>query len=567
MSHSESSTSSSSELEPVSPYDDLDHPSSVSGRSSGPGRSGPGRAIAAFLGFLLAGVLFLDPMSWHGLDEKLRGEGAGTESASEQLYSCSMHPQILESEPGICPICNMDLTPIASAGSSGNGDSVASSELYTCPMHPQILEEEPGSCPICGMDLVAGSVDGSMPGTGSAHDHSGHGHEQNGGIYTCSMHPMIEESEPGACPICGMDLVAKEPETVPGTGSETQAGEQGVAVYVDPSVVQKMNVRVETVERRVVARNLRSVGYLSYDPEGMVTVTPKYPGFVEKVYAHQVGEPVRKGSPLVEIYSPELVQTQQELLSAVRYARRLNDAPEDVRRRAEDLVQAARERMAYWDVAESAVDRLVETEQIFRTVTVHAPTGGVVMRRLPSLEGMAVKPGMELFHIADLSTLWMSVELFEDQLGWVGPGTGAEIRLSYFPEQFAGKVRFFEPAVDESTRTLSVRLEVPNPHGRLRVGMYAEVIFQPPTVEPMPTVPAQSVLRTGRRQVVVTALDDGHFAPRAVRLGQSDGEWVEVLDGLEEGEQVVTSAQFLIDSESNLRAAIQKLMKERENAP
>ena len=515
---------SSTDTPEPSPYADLDgdvlDPSSARRSSAAP--SGVGTALTALVAFLAAALLFLDPFSWHGLDEALRGASPAAETGkTETLYSCSMHPQIMESEPGTCPICGMDLTPVAAGHAAGpeshdheqprGGDAGDGEDLYTCPMHPMILEPEPGTCPICGMDLVPASQDGA---------------DENG------------------------------------TGELDDA--TGVAVSIDPSVIQKMNVRVETVEERLVSRKVRSVGYLSYDPQRMVTVTTKYPGFVEKVHVHQVGENVRRGEPLFEIYAPELVQTQQELLSAVRYARRLEDAPEDVKRRADELVVAARERMAYWDVPDAAVDRLVETEQIFRTVTVYAPAGGVVMKRLDGLEGMAVKPGMELFHLADLSTLWMSVELFENQLSWVGPGTEAEVRLSYFPEQsFDAAVRYFDPSVDPSTRTLAVRLEVPNPEHRLRVGMYADVIFTPPTPLPRPTVPSQSVLRTGEREIVVVAVGDGHFAPRQVELGRSDGDWVEILDGLEAGEQIVTSAQFLIDSESNLRAAIQKLLKDR----
>lgn len=528
--HSDPVNSDPVNPEETSPYADLD--GDPGHESPGHGAGGPphglGRSLLVAAGaFVAAALLFLDPFAWHGLDEALRGGSAasadGSATAPETLYSCSMHPQIMESEPGTCPICGMDLTPVA-AGAEAQPDHAGhdhggSEELFTCPMHPMILEPETGPCPICGMDLVPAANE-----------------EPDGAASTGNGAPELDEAT-------------------------------GVAISIDPSVIQKMNVRVETVEKRVVDRNVRSVGYLSYDPQRMVTVTTKYPGFVEKVFVHQVGENVRAGAPLFEIYAPELVQTQQELLSAVRYARRLGDAPQDVKRRADELVDAARERMAYWDVPEPQIERLVETEQIFRTVTVYATAGGVVMKRLDGLEGMAVRPGMELFHLADLSILWMSVELFEDQLGWVGPGTQAEVQLSYFPEQsFGAAVRFFDPSMDPSTRTLSVRLEVPNPDRRLRVGMYADVMFVAPESEPVPTVPAQAVLRTGERQVVVVAVGDGHFAPRQVELGRSDGEWVEVSQGLQEGERVVTSAQFLIDSESNLRAAIQKLLKDRAAA-
>jgi RND family efflux transporter MFP subunit len=187
------------------------------------------------------------------------------------------------------------------------------------------------------------------------------------------------------------------------------------------------------------------------------------------------------------------------------------------------------------------------------------------MMRMPGLEGMAVKPGMELFHIADLSTLWLSVEVFEDQLPWLETGSEAEVSLSYFPtETFRGRVRIVEPQVAEKTRTVGLRLEVPNPDGRLRAGMYATVRFQPVVAEGAVAVPSQALIRTGQRSLVIVALGDGRFAPREVETGAEAEQWIQVLDGLEPGERVVTSSQFLIDSESNLRAAVQKLIAGRE---
>jgi len=273
---------------------------------------------------------------------------------------------------------------------------------------------------------------------------------------------------------------------------------------------------------------------------------------------------VRRGQPLFEIYAPELVQTQQELLSSISFARRLEGAPEEARQRAESLVEAARSRLGYWDIGEDQVRRLVEDGIVARTLTVTAPAGGVVMKRMPALEGMAVQPGMELFHIADLSYLWLSVEVFEDQLPWLREGSAGRIELSYFPgETFTGEVRFVEPQVNEATRTVDLRLEVPNPDGRLRAGMYATVRFAPVMAAETVAVPSLAVLRTGERNLVIVALGEGRFAPREVTLGAEGGGLVQVLSGLEAGERVVTSSQFLLDSESNLREAIQKLLAAR----
>ena len=421
-------------------------------------------------------------------------------------------------------------------------------ELWSCSMHPWVLEEEPGPCPVCGMAMVqvAGAATGAASATG----------EREILFYRNPMDPTITSPVPMKDSM-GMDYV-------PVYADEVAEAAAGPVVTLDPGVVQNMNVVTAVVERRDVSSGIRTVGYLDYDQERMVTVTTKYPGFVEKVYVNYVGEPVRRGQPLFETYAPELVQTQQELLSSIAFARRLEGAPEEARRRAESLVEAARARLAYWDIGEDQVRRLVEDGIVARTLTVTSPAGGVVMQRMVALEGAAVQPGAELFHVADLSHLWLTVEVFEDQLPWLREGSEAEIDLSYFPgETFTGKVRFVEPQVGEATRTVGLRLEVANADGRLRAGMYATVRFAPVMAEQTVAVPSLAVLRTGERNVVIVARGEGRFAPREVTLGAEGSHFVQILSGLEAGERVVTSAQFLLDSESNLREAIQKLLAAR----
>jgi RND family efflux transporter MFP subunit len=369
------------------------------------------------------------------------------------------------------------------------------------------------------------------------------------------MHPDILEEEPGTCPICGMDLVPVEAES--GHGDR---GEHGAVVTIDPTVVQNMNVVTRLVERRDIAHPIRTVGYLDYDQERMVSVTTKFSGFIEKTYVNHIGQPVRKGEPLFEIYSPELVQTEQELLSAMRYAKSLAEAPSGARSRAEALLEAARQRLAFWDITPEQIRRLEETGEVFRTLQIVAPASGVVMKRMPGLEGMAATPGMELLHIADLSNLWLTVEIFDNQLPWLDVGSPASVSLSYLPgEAYRGRVRYIEPEVSEKTRTIQLTLDVPNRDRRLRVGMYATVVFEPVAAADAITVPAEAVIRTGERDIVVVALGEGRFAPREVVLGSRGNGYLQVLEGLSEGDEIVTSAQFLIDSESNLREAINKL--------
>jgi len=344
------------------------------------------------------------------------------------------------------------------------------------------------------------------------------------------------------------------------------AAAQGAVVTIDPRVQQNMNVVTQRVQRRDIAHKIRTVGYLGYDQERMVSVTTKYPGFIEKTYVNYIGQPVQKGQPLFEIYSPELVQTEQELLAAVRYARNLSAAPEDARGRAEALLEAARQRLQYWDISIEQIRQLEETGEVFRTLQVAAPAGGVIMKRMPGLEGMATRPGMELLHIADLSNLWLTVEVFDNQLPWLDIGSPATVTLSYIPGvTYRGRVRYIEPEVSEKTRTIQLTLDVPNRDRRLRVGMYATVIFEPVAAADAITVPAEAVIRTGERDVVVVALGGGRFSPREVVLGPRGDGFIQVLEGLSDGDEVVTSAQFLIDSESNLREAINKLMSTHDH--
>jgi Cu(I)/Ag(I) efflux system membrane fusion protein/cobalt-zinc-cadmium efflux system membrane fusion protein len=466
------------------------------------------------LGATLATVVFANPLGFAWLDalrhlvlgdRRVMVQGTLGPEQNGQLWTCGMHPQIVQSEPGTCPICQMRLVPLR----AGNGAPAGEREvlLYRNPMDPSITSPVPAKDSM-GMDYV----------------------------------PVYAEELAG------------------GSG-------QAATVRIDPAVVQNMNVVTRRVDRGDLVREIRTVGYLEYDQQRMVTVTTKFSGFIETVYVNYVGEPVRKGQPLFEIYSPELVQTEQELLSAIAFAERLQDADPGTRRRAEGLVEAARRRLAYWDITREQVAKLESTREVVRTLTVAAPAGGVVMMRMPGLEGMAARPGMELFHVADLSSLWLSVEAFEDQIAWLAVGSEADVSLSYFPgETFSGRVRYIEPQVNEKTRTVPLKLEVPNRDGRLRAGMYATVRFRPVVARDAVIVPEMAVLRTGQRNLVVVAEGGGRFTPREVELGGGGDGNVAVVSGLAGGEWVVTSSQFLIDSESNLKEAVQKLLAGRDAA-
>ena len=377
-------------------------------------------------------------------------------------------------------------------------------------------------------------------------------------LWTCPMHPHVLQHEPGSCPVCGMALVPRRGSSEVAAASAGKSDRPVVAI--DPVVLQKMNVRTAAVERRDLREEIRTVGYLEYDQDRMVTVTTKFSGWIETVYVNYIGEPVAEGQPLFEIYSPELVQTERELLSAIEYAERFDSTGTEAGRRAQALVESARERLRYWDISNDQIESLESTGEVFRTLQVVAPASGLVMKRMRGLEGAKVQPGMEVYHIADLRSLWLSAEVFEHQVAQIDVGSEAEIELSSFPgEVFTGTVRLIDPEFSEATRTLRMKIEIANREGRLRAGMFGTVRFSPTTVEDALVVPTQAVLRTGRRNVVVVDLGEGRFEPREVRIGREAPGLVQILSGLAEGETIVTSSQFLIDSESSLQAAVQNL--------
>ncbi|MGA7617245.1 MAG: efflux RND transporter periplasmic adaptor subunit [Thermoanaerobaculia bacterium] len=423
--------------------------------------------------------------------------------------------------------------------------------FYRNPMNPTITSPRPMKDEM-GMDYVPVYADDASQGSGKA---SG---ERKILFYRNPMNPTITSPKPMKDEM-GMDYV-------PVYADEANDAADGSTVKIDPATVQNMNVQVQTVALRDVTHQVRTVGTLDYDPQNVVTVTTKYSGYIEKVYVNYIGENVRRGQALFEIYSPELVQTQQELLSAVSFAKRMANASDDARGQANALVEAARTRLGYWDISPRQIARIEKSGTPIRTLTVVSPTTGMVIQRMEGMEGMAAKAGMQLFQIANLSSLWVSVQAFENQLPWLRAGSEATMQLQAFPgETFHGKVRYIEPQVSEKTRTLNLRIEVPNRDGKLRPGMYATVTFAPVAAKNAITVPTLAVLRTGERNVVIVADGNGRFTPREVKLGAEGDGYVQVLSGLQAGETVVTSSQFLIDSESNLQEAIQKMVATKSN--
>ena len=373
------------------------------------------------------------------------------------------------------------------------------------------------------------------------------------------MDPTFISDEPGKSPM-GMDLI-------PVYEDEVEVAREG-SIKIDPVFVQNMGVQSLEIERVDIPFTIRTVGTLTYDDNQLSWVNTKYDGWIEKVYVNYIGEPVQKGQKLFEIYSPQLVTTQKEYLQALQYARRMEDTDyPDIAARAKSLLASARERLSYWDITDEQIAELEQSGELRKTLSVVAPMNGIVVEKIDqALQGMFVKAGMNLYKIADLTTIWVEVEIFENQVPWMKVGQRAEVELPYEPgRKYVGRVRYLYPFFNEKTRTMKVSIELRNPGQRLRAAMYANVTFAVPSARNVLAVPEEAVIHSGQRNVVVLDRGNGTFQVAEVTLGvNGNGLW-EVKDGLDDGDVVVVSAQFLIDSESNLQEAIRKMISEDRN--
>jgi len=383
--------------------------------------------------------------------------------------------------------------------------------------------------------------------------------ETDSPVYQCPMHPEVVQDTPGECPICGMDLVEVKSAS---TGPSPDNGRADNVIRIDP--VQVQNIGVVTAEAVIddIARRSRTVGILDFNADEITWVNIKFEGWIEKVHVTYVGQEVRRGQPLFEIYSPELVTTQEEYVRALDYRASLQESGRsETRRQAENLVRSTRERLAYWDIPEEQIRELESTRQVMRRLTVTSPADGVVTEVMrEALEGIYARPGMNLYKIADLSSVWVHADVYEVDIPWIRAGQPAAVSFRNAPDQrYRGKVLFLYPEVSRDTRTLKICVEVPNPKRRLRPGMYADVVVQGPPVADAVVVPQSAVIRSGERNVVFVALGEGRFEPREVELGvQGEGDRVQIADGVMAGEAVVTQAQFMLDSESRMQEAIAK---------
>jgi len=359
--------------------------------------------------------------------------------------------------------------------------------------------------------------------------------------WVAPMDPNYRRDEPGKSPM-GMDLVP------------VYAGEgDGSTVSIAPEVVQNLGVRTARSERSRLWRGIDTVGYVDYDESKVSHIHLRTEGWLERLHVESEGERVSRGQRLFDLYSPELVNAQEEYLQALKLGNK-------------DLAQASRDRLSALGIPADQIAQLKKSRRVQQTVAIHAPQDGVVAT-LPVREGMFVKPEMRVMSLAELSTVWLLADVYERQADWVKVDQPAEVRLAYRPgEVWEGRVEYIYPSLDPKTRTLKVRLRFDNPDEALKPNMYASVrIFGGPR-EDIIVIPLEGLIRTGSAERVIIALGDGRFEAREVRAGIESGDWVEIVAGLDAGEEVVISGQFLIDSEASFRASMMR-MSTPESAP
>ena len=337
------------------------------------------------------------------------------------------------------------------------------------------------------------------------------------------------------------------------------AGEEptGNVVKINVDKLQKLGVKTEAASLRALVHTVRAVGIMEADERRVYTVAPKFEGWIEKLYVNSTGAPVKQGQALMETYSPELVSAQQEYVIAWQGTRALREGSAEVQAGMRQLAQNSLERLRNWGISEEQLERLRNDGQARRELTLSSPVNGVVLEKMAT-QGMRFMPGEVLYKLADLSTLWVIAKVFEQELGMVRPGQTARLTVNAFPGPvFKGKVAFVSPTLDPQTRTAQVRIELSNPNGVLKPSMYANVeIVIPHSKATVLSVPDSAVLDSGTRQLVLVERGAGLYEPRQVKLGMRADGYVEILEGLAAGDQAVVSANFLIDAESNLKAAL-----------
>lgn len=505
-----------------------------------------------------------------------------------ETWVCPMHPEVVRDGPGKCPICGMFLkqkeapkpapkkaapkkatstrsapkkapkeaVPEAATGHTDGHEGhdhaahampevepaapVDPNQVWVCPMHPNVVESREGTCPICGMDLVPQKKEAEKTPAPEARPKT----SRKILHWVAPMDPTYIRDEPGKSPM-GMDLVP------------VYADEGGAAtVKVDPVMVQNMGVRIALVRQAPIYRTVRTLGEVTVAEDRLGVVNPRYSGWIETIHVDETGVFVRKGDPLFDVYAPEVVAASEELVVALRTSGS-----------ASALAKSARRRLEFLGLSDAQIDRIGRTRQVKTTFTETAPRSGYVIHK-NVVAGARVMAGQDLYRIADLSRVWVEADVYEADAPWMKVGAAVRVDLTFQPgTPRRGAVTYVYPTLREKSRTLRIRVELDNPDLALKPGMFATVHVEAERKEGALVVPSEAILYSGTRKLVFLALSLGRYAPRELQTGLSgDNGLTEVIAGLSEGERVVTSGQFLLDSESQLREAVAKLLARRLHA-
>lgn len=355
------------------------------------------------------------------------------------------------------------------------------------------------------------------------------------------------------------------PPALPQEQQGQTAEEEAQTVEIPADKQQLIGVKIAVAAVQPLQKVVRTVGRIEYDERKIATITTKIEGWIERLYVDYTGRYVKKGEPLAEIYSPELVATQQEYLNVLKWAKQSSVAPAGgevtstlnkmFSRDAGTVREAARQRLRLWDISEGQIQKIEETGRPIRTLAVFSPVSGYVVQKT-ALQGMRVMPGERLFDVADLSTVWVVSDIYEYELPLIRAGQTANISLSYFSGKvFTAKVDFVYPTLSGETRTAKVRFTIPNPGGQLKPQMFTNVEVKMDLGRKL-AVPEDAVINTGTRQIVYVDKGEGYFEPREVTTGMSAEGMVEITKGLKAGDKVASSANFLIDSEARLKGIV-----------
>jgi RND family efflux transporter MFP subunit len=429
----------------------------------------------------------------------------------------------------------------------------AQAQRYHCPMHPTYISDKPGDCPICGMRLVPIRTEEEHEAAVE------HARERKILHYRDPHDPSYTSDKPGLNPATGNELepvYADDPSTMPmGT------------IRVSPEKQQLIGVRYGTADYTAGVHSFRAVGKVAFDETRIARVQTKIEGWIDEVYVDFVGKLIKQGQPLLTLYSPEMLATQEEFLLALRSQDIMKSSPlAGSLQQAGSLVAAARRRLELWDLSEAQIDEIARTGKTIRNIRLYSPIGGYVMTR-NAFPKQRITPETELYTIVDLSKVWIMAEVFESEAPMVRLGMPASVTLPYAGgRRLSAKVDYIQPQIEAMTRTLMVRLEADNAGMVLKPDMFVDVDFRVAMARRL-TVPSEAVLDSGLRQTVFVDRGNGYLEPRQVETGERIGDRIEIVKGLRAGERVVTSGNFLIDSESQLKSAAAGMAGHQHGAP